>query len=1178
MNKLWKLFNARGSLLASTFVPLMMGTVLTLMLIGIWWLGPHWIWGEYRPLARVELRAVASLVLVIVPMLCASLVLRARFRRLQFERDQAAAAEADPSLKYIQDQQWALDRQLARYLDHAGGRRALYQLPFYLVLGSRGAGKSSLVERSGQCFSLTHIDKAQAPGRQEGESAYAVDWWVSDNAVIIDPPGDFITQGGDPFARTNADDPAKPPTGTQAKLWMHLLHWLALNRKQRPLNGLVLVVDLAAILHASPEDRLALANLLRSRLQELNSELGMRLPLYVVLSKLDLLTGFDQLFGKLSDEERERVFGFALSVQTNASTETWYDQAANQYDLMIKRLQQHACDGLGDAPDQGQQDLLLSLPAQLAGLRPALLSFLQETLASDRPPTPTLMRGMYLTSVLQQGGTENAFVRQAAQPYGTPAPPAASRRQGKDVYFAQQLFQRVVYPEAGLADENQKVTHYRHRRLWIGSGVSMLVVAVAGANLHRFFNTNQANTQSVLVKSQAFSVGELDEQLDPTGRNLLMPLQQVRDAVSVFGDYRLAWPGVTDAGLYQGRAIGPRVDEAYLSLLSRRFLPALASGLVDAMEAAPPGSEQQMAPLRIFRMIEDRQHRRAPWVEAWMAREWQSAFPGEGQVQRDLMRHLQYALKYADTDLQAFHPRVAEVQQNLRTVPYPQRLYASLKHESGSVLQADLDLRQHVGPAFDVIYSNSDDTRLPPLLTAKGFNAFFGPRSQQLSDMAMVDQWALGDRQQLDNAEADRAAVAEQLNNLYSADYIASWRQALQQLSVTNFDSLDGGVEVLAHLAGPAAPLRRLLETVRENTVIPSQPASIEGDQQLATQAADIRRAFAGLNEMLEKHGERLSHYDETLTAIKAVLDHARAVQEDPQRGSAALEAVLQRFSSKGADPITALQRVASGLPDPLRQHISSVAEQMASVMMNEALQELDLRWQADVYSFFEQRLAGRYPFTAQPFDASLEDFEAFFGPEGKLQHFHTDYLDAFLRDNAPARAINYAGGSLIGREVREQLQAAADIRETFFDNRGNLNVQFSIEPLGLSRNQRTSLLELSGQQIAYTSGSRQRVSITWPNAQGERSTLTLLRSNGQMSSLESRGPWSVFRLLSRGGLNGRTPTSVDLSFTVGDGAVRYKVSAEKAYNPITQQPFKGFELPFSLIEHSNSNGLQARL
>jgi type VI secretion system protein ImpL len=85
------------------------------------------------------------------------------------------------------------------------------------------------------------------------------------------------------------------------------------------------------------------------------------------------------------------------------------------------------------------------------------------------------------------------------------------------------------------------------------------------------------------------------------------------------------------------------------------------------------------------------------------------------------------------------------------------------------------------------------------------------------------------------------------------------------------------------------------------------------------------------------------------------------------------------------------------------------------------------------------------------------------------------------------------------------------------------------------------------------------------------RSNLTLLRQNGNSSSLEYRGPWSMFRLLSRGALNGRTATSVDLSFRTGDGVMRYRLNAEKAFNPITQQPFKGFRLPRGLLQQPAS-------
>uniref|UniRef100_UPI0018EC0E52 hypothetical protein n=1 Tax=Dyella sp. ASV21 TaxID=2795114 RepID=UPI0018EC0E52 len=40
----------------------------------------------------------------------------------------------------------------------------------------------------------------------------------------------------------------------------------------------------------------------------------------------------------------------------------------------------------------------------------------------------------------------------------------------------------------------------------------------------------------------------IDSAIDTTGRNLLEPLDQIRDAVAVYGDYREAWPVVANMG------------------------------------------------------------------------------------------------------------------------------------------------------------------------------------------------------------------------------------------------------------------------------------------------------------------------------------------------------------------------------------------------------------------------------------------------------------------------------------------------------------------------------------------------------------------------------------------------------------------------------------------------------
>jgi type VI secretion system protein ImpL len=1189
MNQLWKHLKRWGLPLVTRIglaMPLLLGLGAALILVAIWWLGPQWTWREQQPLASMAHQGLASLVLVLVPLLCWLVVLRKRNRRLQAERNQAAAVELDRVLPYVQAQEQALDQGLSRFLHNAGGRRALYRLPWYLVVGDQRAGKTSFIDRTEQDFALTRIDKAQKRGRQAQALAYPIGWWVSNDAVIIDPPGAFIRQDSRSISPAEEADAPEAPPATPARLWQHLLGWLVRNRSQRALNGLVLVIDLPALLHGTSEQRVALAHVLRTRLYEVSSQLGSRLPLYVVLSKFDLLDGFDQLFAGLPAASREKMLGFTFKLDAIGTFDAWLEEYGEQYGRMISELFEQMVERLDALDGALLRARLFSLHAQLIGLRPILLDFLKETLASDRYTTPALVRGVYWSSVVQQGDMLNAFVREAAQPYKTKLPLLEGKAQGKALaYFIQHAFRRVIYPESGLAGDNIKVARNKRQLLWVGSGVGVLALWVGIASWQRYFDINGAKAANVLAKSREYSHHEIDQRLDPTGRNLLEPLDQIRDAVAVFGDYRAAWPGVADLGLYQGRAIGPRVDEAYLSLLSKRFLPALASGVIDAMAAAQPGSEQQMATLRVYRMLEDRQNRRPDWVEDWMARQWQQKFPGQGQLQRDLMRHLKYALAYADADLPQYRQRIAEVQQSLRRVPLAERVYASLKQQAEEQLHIGLDLRNQVGPAFDVVYQSAgssrkgDDVVLAPMLTAKGFKDYFEPRSQRFADMAMIDQWALGERGQLDYSDADRAALSERLRNLYSADFIDSWRRALNAISVTDFRDLDHGVAVLQQFTGPAAPLHRLLDTVKDNTSLSPAvgvdapedaealaPPASKPEQQ---QAWAIQRAFVGLSAMLRGTGEKPSYYDETLGAITAVHDYAKAVQDSPDRGKAALQAVHQRFSMTGQDPIGTLQRVSTGLPEPINHQVRKLADQTAQVLNVEALRELERRWDAEVYSFFQQRLAGRYPFVVRAPDASLDDFEAFFGPKGRLQQFNDQYLKVFLKDNLEALQAGQQGRSLIRSDVIEQLELADRIRETFFDQRGNLSVQFSIEPLGLSANQRTSLLDLDGQLISYTHGPSQITGIVWPNTLGQqvRSNLTLLRQNGNSSSLEYRGPWSMFRLLSRGSLNGRTPTSVDLSFRTGDGVMRYRLNAEKAFNPITQQPFKRFRLPRGLLQ-----------
>ena len=185
--------------------------------------------------------------------------------------------------------------------------------------------------------------------------------------------------------------------------------------------------------------------------------------------------------------------------------------------------------------------------------------------------------------------------------------------------------------------------------------------------------------------------------------NLQLPLlNPVRDATLAYGDWgdrsRLA-----DMGLYQGRRIGPYVEQTYLQLLEQRYLPSLFNGLVKAMNAAPPESEEKLAVLRVMRMLEDKSGRNNEVVKQYMAKRWSEKFHGQRDIQAQLMSHLDYALAHTDwhAERQAgdgdaisrwtpYDKPVVSAQKELSKLPVYQRVYQSLKTRAPGVLPADL--------------------------------------------------------------------------------------------------------------------------------------------------------------------------------------------------------------------------------------------------------------------------------------------------------------------------------------------------------------------------------------------------------------------------------------------------------------------------------------------------------
>src|SRR5262249_17910390 len=112
------------------------------------------------------------------------------------------------------------------------GDDAIYALPWFLLIGESGCGKSALVRAGGPQSSVG------TPG-QEGPTRNC-DWWFFDRLLLLDASGRYVFQAKE---------------SESAGEWQELLNLLRTHRRREPLNGVIVVVP-ADALSSRPLDKL----------------------------------------------------------------------------------------------------------------------------------------------------------------------------------------------------------------------------------------------------------------------------------------------------------------------------------------------------------------------------------------------------------------------------------------------------------------------------------------------------------------------------------------------------------------------------------------------------------------------------------------------------------------------------------------------------------------------------------------------------------------------------------------------------------------------------------------------------------------------------------------------------------------------------------------------------------
>jgi type VI secretion system protein ImpL len=1057
------------------------------------------------------------------------------------------------------------------------GGQYLYQLPWYLFVGAPGSGKTTTLLHSGLKFPLAD---ALGPGAIGGVGGTRhCDWWFTDEAVLLDTAGRYTTQDSD----AEVDQAG----------WHGFLGLLKKHRPRRPINGVIVAVSVADLLQQGPAGRQAQALAIRARIKELHEKLGSSFPIYVTVTKCDLLAGFVEFFDSMGREERAQVWGMTFPMAPDGQAGPALASFAQRFQALEQQLQVRVLERMQQERDIQRRALLYRFPQQFAAIGELLGGFLNDVFQPNRYEEAALLRGVYFTSGTQTGSPIDRVMGALAATFGLDRkvlpPNAASGRS----YFITALLRELLFKEAELAGTDRRFERRRQQLRWAGGAALALLLALTAAGLATSYVRNRNYVAQ--VEARGAQLEQLAKDAPPQGSvTALLPLlNAARELPGGYAERDAGVPLLNRFGLNQRDKLGAGAQTAYRRLLRATLMPRIAGRLEDVLRRGDANNQEYLyEALRVYLMLGQPKHLDPESVQAWLGIDWRRGLPDATADQRDqLASHVGALFESADGGAEP--PAldaglVAQARLTLAMMPLPQRVYNRLKRQVAQARLPEFSVNRAVGRDVSLLLARQSGEPLTRgiagLYSVAGYRELQKQLPQAVADIAR-DSWVL------DRRESEPAAAGAGLNSavlqLYYADYIKQWDGLLADVRIMPFSSLDQGARITNALAASDSPLRGFMQAAAKETTLDgpggAKPAARALDQAVRDKLAAARQKLesalgagddapaseAKAGNLVDQHFDALHKLVGAPGATApAPLDALLAMLKDAsQYFDAADSARRSGTPAPAGEVLQRLKREADGKPAPLAAMLQNIDSAGAGLTLGSERARLQALWRSAAAPFCNDAIAGRYPLQrGASREVTPDDFGRFFGPGGVMDDFFSKNLAAQVDMAGAQWKWRSTGGAPLGisQEVLNQFQRAARLREMFFAAGGRQPaLRFELAALGADPALSKVQLDIDGQMVAYAAGAAARpVQISLPSGKGG-GQVHLDATPALRADLRTDGPWGWFRMLDKGTLE---PSSqgerYKLTFDLDGRKAVYQLNANSVINPFRRDALEQFRCP----------------
>jgi type VI secretion system protein ImpL len=994
-----------------------------------------------------------------------------------------------------------------------GGTATVTSLPAIFLLGDSGTAKTSTVIQSGLEPELlagqVYQGEAVAPTR-------SVNLWFARQWLLIDPAGGLL-----------ADHTAR----------QGLLHKLAPLKFTSVFGGggaapraALVCIDCESFLAAGASAAMtARARVLRETLGEISHLLGIRLPVYVLFTKMDRLAHFFEYAANLTEEEAAQVFGVTLPM-LESSAGVYAEREAKRLNEIFSNLafslSDHRPDFLAREHDATKLPSIYEFPREFRKMRGVLVQFLVDLCRPSQLRTNPFLRGLYFTGVRPVTLSDAAPTAPSPQPQqrpfdadatrvfvagGQPVSPEASRqvpnvRRVPQWVFLSHLFSDVILNDRsalGSSSASIKLNVWR-RVLWITAAVVGLLFATAW--IVSFVGNQELKNAAVEAAHGAQNQNVAADQL--ASADSLRRLEDVRQAFTTVSDYqRDGRPMRLGFGLYVGDQLYNPLYRVYFGVFRRLLLGQTQDNLVELLSRPSVTQDRGYVynALKAYLITTSNPDKSTttflpPVLEThWLKGRTVDPTRAALAEKQFLFYSEQLPLKnpypnFATPDDTATQVSRAFLKKSATIEP----LYQAILAKANSVTPALVFNKDYPGSA-DVVVNAFP---VPGAFTKPGWT-YMQKAVQNPKEYFNGEAWVLGADTY---ANLDPAKMQQDLQTRYQGDFVKTWRDFLHATRVVGYGSIPDAAAKLSKLSGNQSPLLSLLCVVSENTAVdaktvsdlfqpPQQVAPAGCHQRLAAQSNaaymdGLNKLLSSLQALITSPANDAFRNDALTNALSADTEVRQLARNFPVDKDGAVDSTTQTLLE---DPIKHVQALIAGVPkDEANGGAKTFCGQFRGLM-------------------------AKYPFqSTSTTDATVQEVSEMFKPmDGALWKLYQDTMQKYLLRQGSEYVAKPGNPSATPAFVAF-FNRAAGVSAAFFPANAQMpQLSFSVK-VNPSEDVQAVTLSMGSQTLHFSGDKGAAQAFTWPGSGPLEVKLRVKFAGGSEFDFPgSMGQWAVFHFFS---------------------------------------------------------------